>query len=90
MTEKKPSNRPTIKSLTEENEALKVKIDEFENQLSKKSVEGEPGTEPKEFFDENTHNKVYWAIARAGLSDVMVTRVINELQNKGILFRERA
>lgn len=40
-------------------------------------------------YDENTLAKVYWALGRAGLSDVQITDAINKMQNGGILFRER-
>ena len=36
-----------------------------------------------------TMEKVYFALSRAGLSDVEVTNAVTELQNAGILFRER-
>ena len=40
-------------------------------------------------YDENTLAKVYWALGRAGLSDVQITDAVNKMQNGGILFRER-
>lgn len=39
--------------------------------------------------DEDTLHKVYWALGRAGLADVQITDAINQMQNAGILFRER-
>lgn len=43
----------------------------------------------RETYDEGTLTKVYWALGRSGLSDVQITDSINEMQNAGILFRER-
>jgi len=39
--------------------------------------------------DENTIIKVFSALCRAGLSDQQVSDAITEMQNEGILFRER-
>lgn len=42
-----------------------------------------------ETHSEDTMELVYWALGRAGLADVQITAAINEMQNAGILFRER-
>jgi hypothetical protein len=43
-----------------------------------------------EHFDEDTLRKVYDALGSAGLSGEVARRVVTEMQNLGILFRERA
>lgn len=40
--------------------------------------------------DEGTLNKVYEALATVGIVDQMATDAVTEMQNAGILFRERA
>lgn len=40
-------------------------------------------------YDENTLLKVYAALARAGLSPARALAAVNEMQNEGLLFRER-
>lgn len=44
---------------------------------------------PKEHFDENTLFKVYDALRAAGLTEKQSRGCISEMQNAGILFRER-
>ena len=49
-----------------------------------------PGRTVEEtYHDEYTLAKVYWALGRCGLGDVQITDAVNEMQNAGILFRER-
>lgn len=48
--------------------------------------------QPKEnvTFDENTLFKVYDSLRSAGLEEQQARDAISDMQNKGILFRERA
>lgn len=48
------------------------------------------GEERPEFYNDGTMFKVYQALRRAGLSEPQALNAINEMQNDGILFRERA
>ena len=49
-----------------------------------------PGRTVEEtYHDEYTLVKVYWSLGRCGLGDVQITDAVNEMQNAGILFRER-
>lgn len=41
-------------------------------------------------YDETTLTKVHTALAGTGLNDGQILDIVNELQNAGILFRERA
>lgn len=41
-------------------------------------------------YDDQTLHKVYRALARAGLSHAQASDAVTEMQNEGILFRERA
>ena len=41
------------------------------------------------YCDEYTLTKVYWSLGRSGLGDAQITAAISEMQNAGILFRER-
>lgn len=43
-----------------------------------------------EHFDEDTLFKVINALVRSGLTEQQATDAINEMQNAGILFRERS
>lgn len=43
-----------------------------------------------EYYDERTLNKVAFALEKAGLSGQKTLDAINEMQNAGILFRERS
>lgn len=43
-----------------------------------------------EYHDDDTMRKVHNALGRAGLTEVQIRDAINEMQNDGILFRERA
>jgi hypothetical protein len=42
-----------------------------------------------DYFDENTLAKVYRGLSQANISDVQATDAVNQMQNEGILFRER-
>lgn len=42
-----------------------------------------------EFFDEDTLRKVYEALLENGIYGQQALDIINTMQNKGILFRER-
>lgn len=46
-------------------------------------------TSGQEGFNENTLFKVYDVLRAAGLTEEQSREAINEMQNKGILFRER-
>lgn len=46
--------------------------------------------EHEESHDEDTLHKVHQALMRAGLTEAQGLNAINEMQNGGILFRERA
>lgn len=52
-------------------------------------AEAEAGRTSEEFYDEETLTKVYMALGRAGLADAQITDAIAQMQNVGILFRER-
>jgi len=43
-----------------------------------------------EFHNEGTMDKVYNALAKIGLTPQQIAHAINEMQNQGILFRERS
>lgn len=59
--------------------------------VSASAVVGGSDDEPDEdlFYDENTLVKVREAIMRRGIKDDLATLIITDLQNAGILFRER-
>lgn len=40
--------------------------------------------------DDETMDKVYGALAAVGLSQTQIVNAVNQMQNSGILFRERA
>ena len=42
-----------------------------------------------EIYDENTLRKVYMGLAAAGVIGQTATDAVNEMQNQGVLFRER-
>lgn len=46
-------------------------------------------TTPTEHYTENTLFKVYDVLRAAGLGESQAREAINEMQNQGILFRER-
>lgn len=46
-------------------------------------------TEVRETHDQDTMSKVYSSLARAGLTHQQLLDVVNDMQNQGILFRER-
>lgn len=49
-----------------------------------------PSKPAKAYFDENTLFKVYDSLRAAGLDEQAARDAISDMQNKGILFRERA
>jgi hypothetical protein len=51
--------------------------------------DGEP-VEDEEYYDEYTLFKVVAVMKRVGIGDAKAEELINELQNAGILFRERS
>lgn len=64
----------------------------FEDSLTTaKSFEAYLSGAPEETFDEGTLVKVYDSLSRSfpGLSDSVIRDVVQEMQNAGILFRER-
>jgi hypothetical protein len=40
-------------------------------------------------FDQNTFYKVFLSLRRSGLDETQATNAINQMQDDGILFRER-
>jgi hypothetical protein len=48
-----------------------------------------PVLEDEEYFDETTMFKVIDALVRAGITPAHARDCVNEMQNAGILFRER-
>lgn len=46
--------------------------------------------EPEEMHNENTLYKVYAALSAVGIDIALATEAVDEMQNRGILFRERA
>lgn len=42
-----------------------------------------------DFYDEQTLTKVFMALRKSGLSPVEATNALSEMQNSGVLFRER-
>jgi hypothetical protein len=49
-----------------------------------------PQSTSNEFHTEGTMQKVYESLRRAGVNRVMAEDAVNEMQNHGILFRERS
>lgn len=45
--------------------------------------------EDTEYYNEETLFKVYESLRRSGLSDSACRSAVNQMQNDGILFRER-
>lgn len=58
--------------------------------VQQRQTEGMPMPEEPEHYDDGTMLRVLEALRTAGLSDVKAANAINEMQNEGILFRERA
>lgn len=68
-------------------------MNEDENGISEEDVTNilaQSYPEVEEIYTEETINKVFRAIKRgADISDEQIEDIINEMQNEGILFRER-
>lgn len=60
--------------------------------VSSSVTDADQNDEPAEeilYYDENTLYAVRMAIKQSGLTDESATRIINDIQNAGILFRVR-